>query len=347
MTPDLLEREAALRACGTPPRMRDIATALGVPEAALLEARRATGAAVRLVEPATPAGFAGLLAMLPSAGEVMTLVRNEACVHELTGRPAAPDIDGPVGQFVGEIDLRLFLQHWRFGYCVEEETRSGPRRSLQIFDATGTAILKVYATEATNRVAFDRIAADWAAPDADPAAFAPPAARVPERSDADIDVAGLRTAWDALEMTNEFFLLLRRFDVGRGQAMRIAGQDRARAVPVTSIRTLLEGAAGVGMPIMVFVSNRGCMQIHAGPIGRVETAGPWLNVLDPRFNLHLRTEDVAAAYVVRKPSVNGDIHSLELFDPSGGLVLQMFGHRKAGSRERADWRALVTDLPSA
>ena len=42
--------------------------------------------------------------------------------------------------------------------------------------------------------------------------------------------------------------------------------------------------------------------------------GPWLNVLDPTFNLHLREDRIAAAWVVRKPSVNGDIHSLELYD---------------------------------
>ena len=45
---DLLEREAALRAGGAMPRMRDLAAALAVPEAALVEARRTTGAAERL-----------------------------------------------------------------------------------------------------------------------------------------------------------------------------------------------------------------------------------------------------------------------------------------------------------
>ena len=46
----LLAREAALRAGGGNLRMRDAAAALGVPEAALVEARRRTGAAV----PAAP-----------------------------------------------------------------------------------------------------------------------------------------------------------------------------------------------------------------------------------------------------------------------------------------------------
>lgn len=343
---DFLEREAALRAGGAvPPRMRDLAAALGVPEAELLEARRPNGESQRL-RAGTPQEFAALLARLPEAGEVMTLVRNESCVHELTGRPSAPDVDGPVGQFVGEIDLRLFLQHWRFAYRLDEDTRSGPRRSLQIFDAAGTAILKIYATAATDRVAFDRIADEWAAPAAPAAEFAAVPPRTAERPDAEIDVAGLRAAWDGLEMTNEFFLLLRRFDVGRAQAMRLAGLERARPVPVTAVARVLDDAAASGLPIMVFVSNRGCMQIHAGPIRRVEPMGPWLNILDQRFNLHLRTDRVAAAYVVRKPSLNGPVHSLELYDAAGDLVCQIFGHRRAGGVERDDWRALVTGLTS-
>ena len=171
---DLLEREAALRAGGAGLRMRDAAAALGVPEAALLEARRATGAAERLRRAEVAEGFGTILARLSEAGEVMALTRNEACVHEKHGRFAAPDFQGGMGQVVGDIDLRLFMRHWAFGYALSEDTRSGPRRSLQFFDASGTAIHKVYATAATDRAAFERIAADFADPDAAPARFAPP-----------------------------------------------------------------------------------------------------------------------------------------------------------------------------
>ena len=170
---DLLAREARLRAGGATPRMRDAAAALGVPEAALLEARRPAGTARRLRLPDGPQGFGAVLARLPEAGEVMALTRNEACVHEKHGAFDPPAIEGAMGQVVGEIDLRLFLRHWRYGYLLDEETRSGPRRSLQFFDAGGTAIHKVYATPATDAAAFARIAADFADPGRPP----PPSSR--------------------------------------------------------------------------------------------------------------------------------------------------------------------------
>jgi putative hemin transport protein len=198
----LLAREAALPA-GL--RMRDAAAALGVPEAALVEARRRTGAALRLRRPEAPEGFGAVLARLPDAGKVMALTRNEACVHEKHGRYAPPDFHGAMGQVVGEIDLRLFTQHWHFGYALSEDTRSGPRRSLQFFDAFGTAIHKVYATAATDGAAFERLVEAATDPDAAPAAFAPAPPPEPERPDPAIDVAGLRAAWDGLEHIHAFF----------------------------------------------------------------------------------------------------------------------------------------------
>lgn len=324
--------------------MRDAAAALGVPEAALLEARLATGAARRLRPAEGPGGFGALVARLPEAGEVMALTRNESCVHEKTGQFTPPDIGGVIGQVVGEIDLRLFLRHWCFAYALEEETKAGPRLSLQVFDAAGIAVHKVYATPATDGAAFERIAADLADPAPEPARFAPPRQPDLDRPDDEIDRAGFVADWMALGHTHEFFGLLLRYGVGREQAMRLGGPDLARPVGADAARRILTGAAAAELPLMVFVGNHGCVQIHSGPVHRVEVMGPWLNVLDPRFNLHVREDRIASAWVVRKPSVNGDIHSLELYDGDGECFAQIFGQRSAGMTERSDWRGLVATL---
>ena len=67
-------------------------------------------------------------------------------------------------------------------------------------------------------------------------------------------------------------------------------------------------------------------------------------MLDPRFNLHLREDLVAGAWVVRKPSVNGEIHSLELYDAAGEIACQISACATPAGTERPDWRALVTGL---
>jgi putative hemin transport protein len=298
---DLLARAAALQKGSRPLRMRDAAEALGVPEAALLEARRPGGSVVRLRAP-----FADILRRMPEAGDVLAITRNDACVIESRGTFPVPEIEGTMGQTVGAIDLRLFLRNWTYAYAYREEPESGPRTGLLFFDAAGTAVHKIYGPTSA--------------------------------------LAGIVAAWGALRHTHEFFGLLRRFGVSRPQAMRLAEPDFARPVPTSSARTILEAVKGAALPVMVFVGNPGCVQIHSGPVGRVEVTGPWLNVLDPTFNLHLREDRIAAAWVVRKPSVNGDIHSLELYDAKAHNFCQIFGQRLAGQTEREDWRALVAGI---
>lgn len=336
---DLLSREAALQRGARPLRMRDAAEALGVPEAALLEARRPGGSVVRLRAP-----FADILRRMPEAGDVLALTRNDACVIESRGTFPAPEIEGTMGQTVGAIDLRLFLRNWTYGYAYREEPESGPRTGLLFFDAAGTAIHKIYGpTPALAAIVADFADTDAAPADFSGAAFVPIPDATAERPDAEIDAAGLVAAWGTLKHTHEFFGLLRTFGVSRLQAMRLA-PDFARPVAASAARTVLEAVSGGTMPVMVFVGNPGCVQIHSGEVRRVEVMGPWLNVLDPAFNLHLREDRISSAWVVRKPSVNGDIHALELYDANAHNFCQIFGQRLAGAREREDWRALAASL---
>jgi putative hemin transport protein len=71
--------------------------------------------------------------------------------------------------------------------------------------------------------------------------------------------------------------------------------------------------------------------------------GPWINVMDPRFNLHLREDRIAEVWRVWKPTRTGDVFSVEAFAGDGELILQIFGYRK--DRSAAPWNALTERLP--
>ena len=107
---------------------------------------------------------------------------------------------------------------------------------------------------------------------------------------------------------------------------------------------MLERAAADQLSIMCFVGNPGCIQIHTGPVQRIQVMGPWLNVLDPGFNLHLREDHIADAWIVRKPTVDGKVTSLELFDAEQRNLAMFFGERKPGKAELPRWRELADSL---
>lgn len=318
-------------------RARDLAAKLGIGEAELVAAGLGRSA-VRLRGP-----WSDVLLDVANLGPVMALTRNEAVVHEKVGAYANMEFGAHGGIVLNhDIDLRLFLARWHFGFAVTEETRSGRRRSLQFFDKDGTAVHKIYLRDDSNADAYDALVARFAHADqANPIETSPLPAPAADRPDAEIDRDGFLAAWTGLKDTHDFFPLLKKYKVGRLQALRLAEGAFAQRAPDDAATRVLETASRSGVPIMVFAGSRGCIQIHTGPVSRIEPRGPWINVLDAGFNLHLRTDLIAEAWVVRKPTVDGDVTSVEIYDAAGGLIVQFFGERKPGKPELESWRGLV------
>lgn len=335
----LARRWAELRADQPKLRIRDAATTLGVSEGALVASR--TGDTVVRLRPDWPALLGGLGAL----GTVMALTRNENAVHEKTGVYPKPEVFGAMGQFVSEaIDLRLFLSRWRSVYALDE-SKEGGRKSLTVFDVNGTAAHKVFLTDASDAGAYGALVAALTADDQAPGErFEPVIAPPPDKPDAEVDTAGFVAAWDAMRDTHELHGLMRRFGISRVQALRLAGLERARRVATSSLRAALESAAATGQRIMVFVGSPGVIQIHTGPVKRIVPTGPWINVLDDDFNLHARQDGIATAWVVKKPTIDGIVTSLELYDATGTTIALLFGARKPGKPEDPAWRAIVDGL---
>ena len=331
-------------------RHRDIAEALQISEAALLAAHIGHFDETESPLHATRlrAEWAAIIGALEPLGPVMALTRNESCVHEKVGvYTGAASAGHGMGMVLGgAIDLRLFYSQWAQGFAVRERLADGAlQHSLQFFDSAGLAVHKVFLRPESDLAAFGMLMVQFAERDQQPGFDATPRAPEPaEKPDAEVDVTALRAGWASLRDTHEFFGLLKRFGVTRTQALRLADPQFVQPLPLGSAHELISRAAQEGVSIMVFVGNGGAIQIHSGPVQRVAVMGPWINVLDPGFNLHLREDHIASAYLVRKPTVDGLVCSLELFDAAGGTIAMLFGERKPGQAERCDWRTLLESL---
>lgn len=323
-------------------RIRDAARTLGVSEAELL----ATGCGEQVTR--LEADWKELFKELGSLGEVMALTRNDHAVHERKGEYLTIHADGPSGLVLGEeIDLRVFFSHWHLGFAVQEKTRDDLRRSLQFFDKDGTAVHKVYLQPEGNLEAFEALVEKYRSADQSvEQAVTPLPEPAADRPDGEIDFEALYNGWRRLEDTHDFFPLLKKHEVSRIQALRHAEADLATELAPISCSHLLEQAAAREVSIMVFVGSRGVIQIHTGPVHRIARTGPWINVLDPRFNLHLREDAVATAWIVRKPTRDGVVTSLEIFDAENNVIALFFGKRKPGIPESEEWRALVEEIAS-
>jgi len=323
-------------------RERDIAAMLGISEAEYVEAWIGHGV-FRITT-----DFDRVFPRIEELGPVTALTRNENAVHEKIGIYDNFRAGKHAAMMLGaQIDMRMFPRHWAYGFAVENDTGETIKRSFQFFDAHGEALHKIHLRADSNVDAWKRLAAELALQgDVAPLSITPASVEAFE-NDADVPLEELRTRWSAMTDTHQFPGLLNKLKLSRHKAVSSIGADYAWKLDRAAILPLLEGAAGIALPIMCFVGNRGCIQIHSGPVQRIATMGPWLNVMDETFHLHLRADRIAEVWAVRKPVEGGHVTSVEAFDASGELIIQFFGKRIEGQDERGPWRALVENLPTS
>lgn len=336
---DLLDAWQQLRESQPRLRIREAAVHLNVSEAELLYASQ--GERVVRLKP----DWTALMDALPGMGELMALTRNDYCVHERHGRYDNINLsrNGQMGLVVNpDIDLRLFMTDWSSLFAVSEPLADGKwRRSLQVFDRYGQAVHKIYLTDASDLLGWVRLTEQLRDDSTEALAIEQrPLPQLP-RADAEVDQPALASDWAALKDTHHFFAMLRKHQLTRTQALRLAGSEWAERLAPGALVESLERAAETGLEIMVFVGNPGCIQIHTGPVKRLVRTGEWFNVLDPAFNLHLRDGAISELWRVRKPTADGIVSSLEAYDSQGELIVQLFGARKPGKPELSAWRELV------
>ena len=340
-TASLREQWNALRGQNPSLRIRNAAEQLGVSEMALL-----------LTEPVSrvqrlASGFSDLYQNLSLLGPIMTLARNDEVVHETTGSMGKFSVtgNGAMGLCLGEIDLRVFFSHWKHGYAVTEVSAKRERQSLQFFDASGGALHKIYAVEKTDMAAWSALVQKYAATEQRPVIDLQALPRM-QRYQGWVDSEALRTDWEAITDVHQFHNMLQKHHLDRLTALEHIGLDWAFPIASDSLEAVLRSASESSVPVMVFVGNRGIVQIFTGQVSLLVSIPGWFNVLDSAFNLHVLSAGVKSVWVVKRPSEDGVISSVDGFNAQGELVFSVFGERKPGKPELDGWRALIEGLGS-
>jgi putative hemin transport protein len=359
----LAERWSTLRTEQPKLQIRDAARALGVSEAQLLATNIGKGVTRLQADGNQPRE---IMRAALDLGIVQAITRNENGVIETTGVASKfkqagdkseqadakqdPETEARQrniagGYLGGQIDLRFHFENWKYAFAVEQAGRDGkPTRSLQFFDANGTAVHKIYLRNEPGVAVYDKLVANFRLPqqsaELNVLAVAPKAA---EKPDAEIDVKEFQLAWKDMTDVHQFAQIMREFHLSREQALRLAPAGVVERVTPAALRTLLENAAKDKVAIMVFLGNDGLTQIYSGKIEKTMAAGGFFNVLDPDFNLHIRDTALRSGWVVKR----GGVTSVEFFDNDGTQVVSFFGVRERGKPQPQSWVDLADSLPKA
>lgn len=348
MTTELIQQYQSLLADEPRTRAVDAAMQLGVSEAELLAAQQyhsVTATVTRLDE----SKIAEILKQLKKLGKVMALTRNGSVVNEIKGIYEKLYISENNGKLSGiainpgGIDLRLFLYRWHSVFLVESDAHS----SVQFFDKHGRAVHKVFTTADSDFNELVNLKARFQLDSPAPLQVAAvPAKEVSLVSPNAEQLEELRASWAELADVHHFPKLLEKHQLERLQALELVGSPWAFELENVDLETILSAAKSEQQEIMAFVGNDGAVQIFSGKVDNLKQVGPWYNVLDPDFNLHVKTAELSRAFVVRKPTDNGDtvVTSIEFFDANRDTVLTLFGRRTEGKKQTPEWQALCDKL---
>lgn len=337
---ELMARWQALKSDEPRLRARDAATRLGVSEAELVHAR--TDAEVHRLDGPWDRLVAGIFGL----GPVMALTRNDHAVHEKVGQFEQVQVLSCAGQVRGDgMRLRLFFSRWHYGFAITEAFQNRTRCSLQFFDSAGTAVHKVYLRRRGDEHAFRELVSEYRhAGQWQCLAVTDDAAIRYERPHDYAEQSNPRNRRLPLEGTRHFADKPQGWTIGRIQQLRASPEHSARRIRDDGFQIALEHAAEAGIPVTLLVGNGGALQSHTGPVRRLKQVGPWFNVLDPDFSLHLRSDGIACAWALREQTCDGIVTSVEIFAAAGPRIAVLQGQRNPGEEETSEWRGLAASL---
>lgn len=289
---------------------------------------------------------------LESLGLVQSIVRNSVAVHEKTALYHNVSLSSNTGLAVnvGGMDLRFFLRHWHHALALTSTQDEKTNYSIQFYDEFGVAIEKVFLRDLEKVPQWQAIVEKFGVVEKPtfkrgklPAVEAP-AALAPARIEA------FQERWLELKDVHYFGGILETFALDRQAAYRYAPQGMAKQLDVSTWERVLEAVRDSGMELMIFCGNRGLVQIQTGKVHRIVRARGYLNILDAQtedFNLHLKDDEIAETWVVRRPTRDGFVTCIEGFDARHKTVIQFFGRRQEGQTELLKWQEITNQYLQA
>ena len=325
---------------------RDLAATLNISEAELMHCRIGEGGAQCVT-----GNIPDLLQALVRIGDAKAITRNNYAVSIQTGQYSNPQFSSHVGAFLNPrgLDLRVFLTQWDSVFFLAEKNKTETRQSLQFFDKHGDALHKIYVTEKTDMDAWYAVINQFTTNNCLPLNIIEKK-QLPKPTINDEIVQQLEHQWLSMTDVHQFATLLRNNNLSRQQAFHAVSDELAWQVSNDSLSQLLYLAHQGQNEIMLFISNHGCVQIFTGKIDKItplkiESSNiQWLNISSQHFNLHIIENGIAECWVTKKPTRDGFVTSLEVFDEKGNQIIQMYGQRTEGESEQVQWHSQILSL---
>ncbi len=232
-----------------------------------------------------------ILQWIPRLGRVVAHTCNRDAEVSQPGHFAPPAICSERRAFLGgDFVLACRLDRWKSIFATIDDAG---KRTLRIFDKSGSAIGSIDVDDPVGRPAFDEMV--W---------------RLHARDQSTRE----RIAPDA-----------RRDSDGREDVLRRAGPSFARAISIDGVRAALASLDENRGSVSFALANAGATHAYAGSVARFEGVARWKLAFASRATLTIDAASIARAWLARTFHGPAPRNSIELFDRSGNTIVR-FGY---------------------
>ena len=294
--------------------------------------------------------FAPLMQRLAALGNLTEVTRNPSALLEKDNVSGALYVNNEIELAPAEaMHLRIFYPQWEHGYALEEHDacNGGKQHSLQFFDRYGNMMHKIVLGENGDIASFRQLVRDHAAAEQLAPHLIHPRESDMEGNDdtlSQIDVDALRAEWAHTHNHDDFVQRQEAFDQQRLRKLRLAGKAFAYQVANDSARVILQRMTEFGTSIMAQVGNAGIVQAYYGKIKNIRVKDSRLKIMNAGFRMQLREDHIDSIWVAKKPTTDGIITSLELFNRQGTHIASFLSKKSNGQPEPREWREAIMRL---
>ena len=270
-------------------RIRDIADHLNVSEAELLSLD--INKNVKFLSINNFESFFNII--LSQIDKVMFLIRTDFVVHEKIVK--ANEFICKKNSVLNKKDNSLLIKFnsEMFTYIFYENKKHNNRnlKSFQLFDQNGISILKIY-LKGKKDVEFESIANDY-------------------KVKYDFEIQ------KNVSLTTKQNTSLINHDIDLFNSKPKINQKELKL----SLRELLTALSEKAIPIQLYAFGIDCVQYHRDVIKNIVDYGPWLNVMDKNFNIHILENKIIKNILTEYVSKDNKRYSADFYDTNNDFVI--------------------------
>ena len=244
-----------------------------------------------------------------SIDKIMLLIRSDYVVHEIIvdsskiifKKDSLACSENPNLPFT-IFDPKLF----KFVFFEKKIHAGKELKSFQFFDINGKALIKIFLKGLkTNR--FEEIASEYK-----------------KEYQYDIQKAALNQNKKNINLIREVNILEREYNIKNYDL-------KTNEINKNILRYVLDGASNNSIPIRIHAFGDKINQNYRGLVKKIVDFGPWINVMDKYFNLHVLENNIKKSIINDYHKTKNNLIIISFFDSNNNKVIDigpMEGHDK-------------------